>query len=248
MKHIISKYEKSNLDQVSQLEKSIKSFEKNLKQSKCSFLPITLTATEEIYSEEDNYFVEKIKSNTNSPNKIRSFLFPSQLERPKTKNATSPIEKNLNTSSTLNPSNLSKLPTIRKSTRCLCKNIGHEDFNNKKDKRRLSIDKIVKVYEKSLNETARSQNLENFISKHRKIAKEYTNHIDWASEKLKEINGLDKDLMKKVFLEYKDYKKIYENEKTEVIADYNSKSSSYGKNRVKSLKKMLKDFKDRIIY
>ena len=128
------------------------------------------------------------------------------------------------------------------------------DINNNKIRARENaeryskINSIIKVCDVLVDTSAvSSTKLKNFIGRERVVAKQFTKEMKWTSEKLADINGHQKDLMKKLYEEYKCSYSLYEQEKTIIAGKYNTKSLRDYRCKAKNMKKFLSDFKLKII-
>ena len=248
MKHIWLKNDKKKFfEPIEKLEKSLQSIRRP---KKTRFYPNDLTATEEIFIEEEKQFYEKISSASNSP-KFKSWLM-AESQAPLIGGVK--YLANIDKSSLPSPEgrkNLKKMlfPSIFSRNCCNTSLIPEKTQSVGRYKsRKPSIQKIMKVYEDGVLKTQNSKSLKSNLNKNKELAKEFTKQLDWASEKLSELNGYNKELMKKIYSEFKDSKEHFEQEKVQAFNDYKSYFNETSKSRVKNIKKLLSRFNERILY
>ena len=208
---------------------------------------VVFTATEEIYDQEIDKFYNKAK-------KISS-LSP----------VTNKSKLNLGSSPDMNVSAISnrlsrrtrpsgfedkevEFPNLNTKTE------GMLSINNKKIKVRgkgercSKINSIIKVCDVLVDTSAiSSAKLKNIIGRERVVARQFTKEMKWTSERLVDINGHQKELMKKLYEEYKYSDSLYEEEKAMIAIKYNTKSLRDYRCKARNMKKFLSDFKLKII-
>ena len=202
--------------------------------------PRMLTTTEEIYKTEENKFLQRIEYASKSPT-----LKNTCISRSLTKN----FGVNYFITSKKSPTNLVSLnskdgkinfPPIYLDRRTFLDTNKEKSFNSEKKikKKRFSIKNIVKACQEETEKNIFSQSFKKKIEKSSSIVREYTKEINWASDKLMEVNSFEKDLMKKLYEELKSSKELYENEKSRVIKDYTTISLSDYKQKQRDARKI----------
>ncbi|OMJ76949.1 hypothetical protein SteCoe_23575 [Stentor coeruleus] len=205
-----------------------------------------ITATEEILSQVHDRFYEKAKSSRssspisfNSPNPFHTSTqqstSPHRFRKYKKMSPSLSPMRNYNIFPTLSPSK-DKIERLSKPSL---------EQNNSKF---FKIDLILKACEdESGKMIENSKKIKQFIGKERVVALNYVKEMEWASDKLNEINGYDNNLMKKLFEEHKSTNIQYENDKVKVSKKYKVRSLLDCKSNAKAIKKLLLNYKLKVM-
>lgn len=206
-----------------------------------------LTATEEIlYQEHKNFYINAKSSCSSSPISAKS-LIPHQSSSPINTTRDKP-KKSLKLIPSLSPISgkrtLPTISTVREKLYCHTK----MPFIEKTNRKFFKINSILKACgEESEKMLENSKKIKQFIDKEQVLAVKYTREMEWNTKKLTEINGYKNDLMKRLFEEYKTLNTRYENEKKLISKNYNTKSLQYYKEKAKGIKRLLINYKLKVL-
>lgn len=202
--------------------------------------PKMMTGAEEIYQEEEKDFFQRFSVQSLSPlQKGPIFPISRSVNKKKIINLTPVPHSNSPWSkSPYLPPISKKNLQIPKPAPQLLPNSPHK---------RHSIRKVMQVYDQQMQIFENTKSLKNCINRNSVMAKQYTKEMNWASERIHELNGFGKDVMKKIFNELKSSKEMYEKEKTEAVNEYNSKFVKKNTQRLSGNKSLKSRFKNRIL-
>lgn len=206
-----------------------------------------ITATEEIlYKEHTNFYIKAKSSRSSSPISPNSPI-PNQSSSPINTSPEKP-NKSRKIAPSLSPIpgkyTLPTINTVKDKNYCVTKRPFIEKTNRKFSK----IDSILKACgEESEKMLENSKKIKQFIDKEQILAVKYTQEMEWNTNKLAEINGYKNDLMKRLFEEYKNINTRYENEKNLISKNYNTKNLQYYKEKAKGIKRLLINYKLKVL-
>lgn len=206
-----------------------------------------ITATEEILSQEHDRFYEKAKSSRSSSPATLNSPSPFHIS---THLSASPhkFRKYNRMSPSLSPMrNQSYLPILSPSKDKVGR-LAKKPLIEQNNSKFFKIDLILKACEdESGKMIENSKKIKQFIGKERVVALNYVKEMEWTSNKLNEINGYDNNLMKNLFEEHKNTNIQYESEKVKISKKYKIRSLRDCKSKAKAIKKLLLNYKLKVM-